>query len=478
MIGKIINGKYKVTEKLGTGGYGEVYKAYHVQLNTPWALKIIPRWKDYGQNELEVLKSVNHPVFPRLVDIIYHENESILIFDYYEGRTLLQVIIEHGVIEETMVCDIGVKILDALLYLHNYSPGPIIYRDLKPSNLMLLADGSIKMIDFGSARHFKQKQSDDTVYLGTPGYAAPEQYGLGQTDERTDIYNFGMTIFHMITGKHPLECQDISLTQVLNEANISNKLTEIILKCTEKDPNKRYSNINEIINAFKNINLSNKQNPVQMPKVIGKNAVEVSISGIQKGAGATHFSILFGIWLKEQGYKTAVLECNESKDMMCLCRLVGMENQVKSSGCFKIHGLYIFPSMTKDSIDNFKRSEYDYILIDYGVHDEYISAMTRRSDVKLIIAPGSDWKLGQLERFINKYTGVLQTENTYLSFPMQNQKSIRIIQSHFGFSNMLTIPYAVNPWKMENKVKHELSLIYSGLFQNNHRVICTGKRRG
>lgn len=466
MLGKIINGKYKIVEKLGTGGSGEVYKAYHLNLQTPWALKFISSMEDCAQNELEILRNLNHPAFPRLVDVIVEEGQTVLIFDYYEGLTLQKVIEQYGPVDEQRARNMAEQILDALSYLHGCSPEPIIYRDLKPSNLMLLPDDSIRLIDFGTARLFKHENADDTVYLGTPGYAAPEQYGAAQTDVRTDIYNFGMTMFHLVTGKHPLQCSESQREQILGMAGVSQQFASVMLRCVSANPQERYSFIAEIKKDL-------KDDPCRLepaPAAMGKNAVEISVSGVQSGTGVTHFCLLFGMWLKNRGFRTAVLEYGENRDAMALCRLVQKESHVEKHGFFQIHGLSIYPSMGKEKIDGFKRSEYDYILVDYGVHDAYVALMERRSDVRLIFAPGADWKLGILGDFLRGNEGVADSQNTYLCFPFQNQKSIRIIQSYFRLSNLITIPCAINPWKLEPGEKQTLESIYEKLFQAGSRT--------
>jgi len=365
------------------------------------------------------------------------------------------------------------QILDALNYLHGCSPEPIIYRDLKPSNLMLLADDTIKMIDFGTARLFKQENSDDTIYLGTPGYAAPEQYGAAQTDIRTDIFNFGMTLFHLVTGKHPLQCAESQREQILGLAGVSQQFASVILRCVSVNPGERYGDIAEIRKALR----AEAQRFEPAPAAMGKNAVEISVSGIQSGIGVTHFCLLFGIWLKNQGFRTAVLEYGENRDAMALCKLVEKETHVQRSGFFQVHGLSIYPSMRKEEIDGFKRSEYEYILVDYGVHSDYVSVMSQRSDVRLIFAPGADWKLGLLGDFLRSHNTLVKSMNTYLCFPFQNLKSIRIIQTYYHLSNMLTIPYAINPWKLGQEESHALELIYEKLFRADSKMNYTGKRR-
>lgn len=121
--------------------------------------------------------------------------------DYVEGRTLKAIVDERGAQPQEDVVNWAIQLCSVLDYLHTRKPA-IIYRDLKPGNIMLRPDGRIVLIDFGTAREYKTGQEEDTISLGTKGYAAPEQYGGdGQTDARTDIYNLGATIYHLVTGK-------------------------------------------------------------------------------------------------------------------------------------------------------------------------------------------------------------------------------------------------------------------------------------
>ncbi|AGC68357.1 serine/threonine-protein kinase Sps1 [Thermoclostridium stercorarium subsp. stercorarium DSM 8532] len=463
MTGKIIGGKYQIVDKIGSGGSGEVYKAYHIHLKTPWALKVIPYENVFAENELAVLKRLNHPAFPRVVDVVTENDKCIVVFDYYEGPNMQEIIDRYGRVDEKRVLKWAIQILDALSYLHNCFPTPIIYRDLKPSNLIVLNDDTVKLIDFGAARQFNESKNDDTIYLGTPGYAAPEQYGSGQTDIRTDIYNFGMTLFHLLSGIHPLKCNEVQMKDLLEDAGVSKDLISVVLKCTAKNPDERFISVEEIKNA---INLfSNKIHFMHPAHPAGKNAVEISVSGIQKGVGVTHFCILFGMWLKNRGYRTAILEYGENSDALCLCRLLNKESQLMKKGYYEVRGLDIYPSMGIDKIDGFRRSEYDFILLDYGIHDEYVSRLMPRSDVRLIVAPGADWKIRAVSSFVERYDVILKMPNTYLSFPMQDRKSISVIKSYFKKVNILALPYAVNPWKINPAISKEIENIYNRIFQ-------------
>ncbi len=460
MIGRIINDKYHIVEKLGEGGAGEVYKALHIHLKTPWALKFINSMDKTTQLELDIQKNLNHPAFPRLVDVITYGNENILVFDYYDGPNILNMISVHGKIDEDDAVNWASQIIDALCYLHTCSSEPIVYRDLKPSNLIVLPDNIVKIIDFGTARLYKNNNIDDTVYLGTPGYAAPEQYGFGQTDVRTDIYNFGMTMFHMVTGEHPSFCNESQMKDLLKRASVSDAFSSIILKCAAKDPNERYINCDEIKKA---LNLMTHE-PVHSFKAIGKNAVEISVSGTQSGTGVTHLCFLFGMWLQSNGFRTAVLDCCDNGDAQNLCDVIEKKNQVLKNGYSQIQGLSIYPSMGIDKTENFSRSDYEYILLDFGVHDEHVYSKMKRSDIKLVVSPGADWKMNQVGLFLRKFNRILEDENTWLAFPFQNQKSINIIRSYFRLSNLIIVPYAINPWKPDIETKKQMENIFEKLF--------------
>ena len=155
--------------------------------------------------ETDLLKKLRHPSLPSIIDVIDDKDSFLIVMDYIEGNPLSNALEEYGAQPQDMVIAWAKQLCDVLGYLHAQSP-PIIYRDMKPSNVMLKPDGNITLIDFGTAREFKEKNLADTVCHGTIGYAAPEQFGgMGQTDARTDIYCLGATLYHLVTGQNPSE---------------------------------------------------------------------------------------------------------------------------------------------------------------------------------------------------------------------------------------------------------------------------------
>lgn len=257
-IGSVVDGKYKILNKVGQGGMSVVYLAMNEKANKQWAIKEVRKdgVKDFEVvkqslvAETDMLKRLSHPNLPSIIDVIEDEERFLIVMDYIQGNSLEKALEEYGAQPQEKVIQWARQMCDVLGYLHTRVP-PIIYRDVKPANIMLKPDGQITLIDFGTAREFKEKNLADTTCLGTIGYAAPEQFGgMGQTDARTDIYCLGATLYHLVTGKNPCEPPyEIRPIREINPA-LSGGLEKIILKCTKSDPNERYQSAAELMYAL------------------------------------------------------------------------------------------------------------------------------------------------------------------------------------------------------------------------------------
>lgn len=258
-IHDVINGKYEILKEIGHGGMSTVYLAMDKNLNKQWAVKEIRKNGNDAndlsvvnslQAEADLMKKLDHPALPRIVDIINNAETICIIMDYIEGETLEKIISEYGAQPEETVIGWAMQLCDALQYLHSQKP-PIIYRDMKPANVMLNPEGNLKVIDFGIAREYKEKSLADTTTLGTRGYCPPEQYGK-QTDARSDIYALGMTMHHLLTGQDPRlpGYEYASIRQYRSE--LSSSLERIVDKCVAIDPENRYQSCSELMYALQN----------------------------------------------------------------------------------------------------------------------------------------------------------------------------------------------------------------------------------
>lgn len=252
-IGTVIDGKYEILKEIGKGGMSVVYLAMDKHLNKQWAVKEI-RKQGGGKNddivvnsllaEANMMKRLDHPALPRIVDIIDNGVTIYIVMDYIEGESLDKILAAEGIQSEEMVIGWAKQLCDALSYLHSQKP-PIIYRDMKPANVMLKPEGNIKIIDFGIAREYKEQNLADTTVLGTKGYAPPEQYS-GQTDQRSDIFALGMTMHHLLTGVDPRSGEAYASVRMWNP-EISEGVEAIIDKCVQPAAENRYQTCADLL---------------------------------------------------------------------------------------------------------------------------------------------------------------------------------------------------------------------------------------
>jgi serine/threonine protein kinase len=215
--GTLFQDRYLIISKVGAGGFGSVYKASDTRrANELVAIKEVclsglttearTEATDTFQREAELLSRLAHPGLPRLHEQSSQGEQWYLVLEFIEGETLEEY--QNRKPNKRLILSevyrIGLQLCDILEYLHSQQP-PIVFRDLKPANIMLTSDEKLYLIDFGIARFYKPGRSKDTIAFGSPGYAAPEQYGKAQTTPRADIYSLGAVLHQLLTGRDPSE---------------------------------------------------------------------------------------------------------------------------------------------------------------------------------------------------------------------------------------------------------------------------------
>jgi len=212
----LLKQRYLILSRLGQGGMGAVYKAADTQLGDRFVA--VKEMSQMGLDPQEIVEAAgtfnreahmlaglpHHPHLPSIYDHFEDGGRRYLVMDFIEGETLEEYLsrVKGGRLPVEAVLNIGIQLGTVLGYLHNHHP-PIIFRDLKPANVMRTTDGQLYLIDFGIARHFKQGQAKDTIAYASTGYAAPEQYGKAQTTPQSDIYSLGATLHHLLSGSDP-----------------------------------------------------------------------------------------------------------------------------------------------------------------------------------------------------------------------------------------------------------------------------------
>jgi len=280
LIGKTID-SYKILEVLGRGGMGVVFKAIDTNLEKFVALKMIDPFLARDESfvkrfktEAKALARLENPNIVRVFALRETDDGLFMVMEYVEAKPLSNCIQENGPFSLKEAVSISKQLLNAIGHAHKVG---VIHRDIKPSNILLCSDGSVKVTDFGLAKVIKQKGPASTVTqtrAGTLYYMSPEQVkGLKNVDKRSDLYSLGMTVYEMIVGRTPFEKTDSDFTiqkKIVDgeipsplkfDSNIPKKLTKVILKSIDKEPEKRYQNAEEMIEALNNY--EKELNPVQ-----------------------------------------------------------------------------------------------------------------------------------------------------------------------------------------------------------------------
>lgn len=249
---QVLKNKYEILRKIGSGGMSSVWLAKEMESSKLWAVKDIDKTskefkavanENNSLSEVEIVRNLNHPYIPHVNDV-FEDDESIqIVMEYVEGKTVREIMSARGAIPEHLAVQIMKELVEVFIYLHT-RPSPVIYRDLKPGNIMIQSDGHIRLIDFGIAVEIKEGKEIES--LGTKGFAAPEQF-KGKADARSDIFTMGATLYCMLTenvpkGKSPRydDVLDINPQTDL-------RLVQIIEKSTQPEPEDRYQNASELL---------------------------------------------------------------------------------------------------------------------------------------------------------------------------------------------------------------------------------------
>ncbi len=259
----LLANRYQLVSRIGQGGMGAVYKASDTSFNDrPVAIKemssvglsptSLKEAEDAFTHEAHLLAGLLHPNLPRIYDHFTENDRSYLVMDFIEGQTMEEYLEGSGRGPQPLqkVLSWAEQLCDVLSYLHTQQP-PVIFRDLKPSNVMLSKNGHIYLIDFGIARIFKPGKQHDTVALGSPGYAAPEQYGKAQSSQRSDIYSLGSLLHYLLTGVDPSDQPFFFQPASRLNPAVSPQLETLLMRMLEMDSQKRPESAQEVLEELR-----------------------------------------------------------------------------------------------------------------------------------------------------------------------------------------------------------------------------------
>lgn len=327
-VGQLFKNRYRIISILGQGGMGKVYLAEDQRIkNKKWAIKEVENSRfDKGSfiKEATILAKLDHQYLPKIVDYYYENdfNRSFLVMDYIEGNSLESITENGGPLFETQIIKYALQLCNLFNYLHNEQQEAIIYRDLKPTHVLIDEQDNIKLIDFGIARHYIFGKEIDTVQLGSVKYAAPEQFTDKQSDHRADLYSFGALLYYLFSkGKHYY-----TLRKPL--FNLRNDLPPIVYTIIDKllqfSPDDRYQNILDVqLDLQLAANYYNDQTTLlvahqdQIKKVstltintrqVSENTSQIMVCALSKCAGSTFITINLAKFISENNIKPNVVE--------------------------------------------------------------------------------------------------------------------------------------------------------------------------
>jgi serine/threonine protein kinase len=251
MPGYLLEHRYRIINQIGAGGFGAVYQAEDTQDNNRRvAVKAIGlgglsveqtiEATDAFNREVAALSDLHHASIPRLYEHFTDPDHWYLVMDFIAGETLEEYRLKaaDGCLTLEQVVRIGVQLCEVLHYLHTRQP-PLIFRDVKPGNIMVTPGGRLFLIDFGVARSFQPGKPRDTIAFGSPGFAPPEQYGKAQTTPQSDLYSLGVTFYQLLTGIDPsLSAFRFPALRILNAA-VPSDLEDLVMQMVELEMSKR-----------------------------------------------------------------------------------------------------------------------------------------------------------------------------------------------------------------------------------------------
>ncbi len=297
---------YQYQKHLYTGGEGEVYLVKSV--DEMFIAKIFPMLDEHAYCLLQDISKMKIPNIPKIHEIFNYENKTIVIREYVEGNTLYDEIKKNGYFTLKRSKEIIKKICDTLRAFHSVKPNPIIYRDLKPENVIVMPDGDIRLIDFGIARYYKREATRDTVLAGTRGYTAPEVMAGLQSDERSDVYSAGLLFYEMLTGKNILEPPYQIRPVAETDDHLPPWIDAVIAKATDINQVNRYRNIAEFAEAL--------ENPVKVKikKKWGRTAAVMAMLAVLLGGAAYYFFVMSS---QAESYETLLaLDFDKAEDLV------------------------------------------------------------------------------------------------------------------------------------------------------------------
>ena len=456
---------------IGSGGMSHVYLADDLKLlGKQWAVKecfSFPQQLINIEDEAELLITLSHPRLPRIVDFFPahggDDDHAYLVMDYIQGVTLEKYFSSHN---RKVSCDfiitLAEQVLDVLDYLHKHDP-PIVFRDLKPSNIMLTSQLEVRLIDFGIARNYNQEKDQDTVKLGTVGFAAPEQYGSGQSDARSDLYGLGALLLYLVTGGTASEWTDGIESKV--RSDFPKEKISVIRKCLQQSPDDRYQSAQDVSKVWmRNNQLVSHSSQTRVTEQIGTRVI--AVMGVGSGAGTTHTAICIAHYLARTFSKVAIVEMNMNSSSFTRIQEViegGTSITKQQERRFSVEDVDYYRQTARANVIALLGGSYNFVVMDLGSYrdndrlEEFL-----RADVPILVGWGSEWRMQDMNDVIHSLARYPQNKWVYC-LPLAAPDAVQRLRKQMNTSKVYSLPVHVDPFDRCDQTDKVMDQLFQGI---------------
>ncbi|QWU14026.1 serine/threonine protein kinase [Paenibacillus sophorae] len=479
--GQILDGRYAIAGIIGSGGSSHVHLGEDLRLpGKRWAVKeCVTENQDYGnvQAEAELLISLDHRRLPRVVDFFPPDEDgySYLVMDYIEGLTLSRYMDSVGgkIPGETLLL-FAKQLLEVLQYLHGHRP-PIVYRDLKPSNIMLAPEKGLMLIDFGIARRHRGGAEEDTVKLGTVGFAAPEQYGSGESDHRSDLYGLGALLLYLATGgKYSVWAAGMERRL---EGRLPDMLVPVLRRLLRPRPDDRYGSAEEVLRILEGVKEGSSAGIRQQEfartalPAQGK-AQTVTLMGTASGIGTTHTSLAAARLLGRFGPVAWVDYAPESPVYGRIRSLAEASGRPipseETEGPLDVNGIHCWKRPEDGTLEELA-ARYRYIVLDIGSGEyEGAGAEFARGDIPLLLASGADWRMEETLQWLRR-SGWGPGSGWKIGLPLAGVHAADLLRRTLGVREVYALPFQPDPLAVGGNLESELRSMLAGILEKGSR---------
>ncbi|MDN4603188.1 serine/threonine protein kinase [Paenibacillus sp. F6_3S_P_1C] len=451
--GSLLGARYRIVSILGSGGMSHVYEAEDLKLpGKTWAIKesvtALP-YEGSMESEAALLTSLRHPRLPQIVDFFVPDEHgyTYLVMEYIEGLTLSDYFKQcRGKIPLEHMTEFVLQLLDVLSYLHSLDP-PVIYRDLKPSNIMITPEHEVRLIDFGIARSYKAQSVDDTVKLGTAGFAAPEQYGSGQTDARSDLYGLGALLLYLMTcGAYTEWIQGVESSI---RSDVPRTYIPVARRLLRLNPNERFQSADEVRKELlrrPGIAAGGSETTV----TISGGTRVIALTGASSGVGVTHTAIAISHYLERQNFKVAIIEMSpRSQSFARIQQVAHAGKPVPAGRQFAVDGVHYWKQSGRADILSLLGGSYQFIIMDLGSgQDQNRLEEFLRADLPIVIGSGAEWRQAEIGSFVRTHNRYPRDKWIYC-LPLASTDAVQRIRKTLDTSSVYGLPLHIDPFDRE-----------------------------